>query len=162
MNSRSRLWESAVLLLVCFTLFRPDWWLDQFYPKSIEIPAQQLLSRVEEAPADRRLVMVVEGMNIEGETVRKTVSVPLGDPKEPRLRLRTVGLGVAPAGDKVTITSVAFGSYAKRLGLEAGYEVVSVLVPAPRPSQLWPMAGGILLIGAVAGSQLARSRRVKI
>src|SRR5690606_4283213 len=31
--TRSRLWESAILLLACFTLFRPDWWLDQAYPK---------------------------------------------------------------------------------------------------------------------------------
>ena len=28
--TKSRLWESAVLLLCCFTLFRPAWWLDQF------------------------------------------------------------------------------------------------------------------------------------
>jgi TRAP transporter 4TM/12TM fusion protein len=155
--ARSRLWESAVLLIACFTLFRPDWWLDRFYPKSIEIPARQLLARVEQAPPDNRLVMVVEGTNIEGETVRKTVSVPLGDPKEPRLRLRTVGLGVAAAGDKVTITNVAFGSYAKRLGLEAGYEVVAVLEPAPRPSQWWPVGGGLLLAGLIALLQWRRS-----
>jgi TRAP transporter 4TM/12TM fusion protein len=154
--TRSRLWESAVLLIVCFTLFRPDWWLDRFYPKYVEVPARELLSRVEQAPPDKRLTMVVEGTNVEGETVRKTVSVPLGDPKEPRLRLRAVGLGVAPAGDKVTITNVAFGSYAKRLGLEAGYEVLALLELAPRPSQLWPVGGGLLLAGLVALLQWRR------
>jgi len=154
--TKSRLWESAVLLLVCFSLFRPDWWLDQFYPKYRELPARELLSQVERAPADTRLTMVVEGMNIEGESVRKTVSIPMGDPKEPRLRLRTVGLGVAGAGDKVTITNVAFGSYAKRLGLEAGYEVVSVLEPAPRPSQAWPVGVGLLLAGLIALLQWRR------
>jgi hypothetical protein len=30
--TKSRLWESAVLLVCCFTLFRPAWWLDRFYP----------------------------------------------------------------------------------------------------------------------------------
>jgi TRAP transporter 4TM/12TM fusion protein len=154
--SRSRLWESAVLLLVCFTLFRPDWWLDQFYPKYTELPARELLARVAQAPEDQRLTMVVQGTNIEGEDVRKTVSIPLGDPKEPRLRLRAVGLGVAAAGDKVTITNVAFGSYAKRLGLEAGYEVVAVLEPAPRPSQLWPVSGGLLVAGLIGLLQWRR------
>ena len=154
--TRSRLWESAVLLLVCFTLFRPDWWLDQFYPKWTELPAKELLTRVEQSPPDRRLTMVVEGTNIEGETVRKTISVPLGDPKEPRLRLRTIGLGVAAAGEKVTISNVAFGSYARRLGLEAGYEVMAVLEPAPRPSQLWPIGGGLLVAGLIALLQWRR------
>jgi len=154
--TRSRLWETAILLLACFTLFRPDWWLDQFYPKYRELPARELLTQVEQAPPDKRLTMIVEGLNIEGETVRKTVSIPLGDPKEPRLRLRAVGLGVAPAGDKVTITNVAFGSYAKRLGLEAGYEVLSVLEPAPRPSQIWPVTGGFLAAGLIAFLQWRR------
>jgi TRAP transporter 4TM/12TM fusion protein len=156
--TRSRLWESAALLLVCFTLFRPDWWLDRFYPKYVELPAQQLLSRVEQAPPDKRLTMVVEGTNVEGETVRKTISVPLGNPKEPRLRLRAIGLGVTALGDKVTITNVAFGSYARRLGLEAGYEVLAVLEPSPRPSQLWPIGGALLIAGLIALLQQRRAR----
>jgi hypothetical protein len=156
--TRSRLWESAVLLVACFALFRPDWWLDQAYPKWTEIPAQELLARVDKAPSDARLTMVVEGLNIEGETVRKTVSVPLGDPKEPALRLRTIGLGVTAVGDKVTINNVAFGSYARRLGLETGYEVKSILEPAQRPSQLWPITGGLILAGLIAALQSRRRR----
>jgi hypothetical protein len=157
--TKSRLWESAVLLLACFTLFRPDWWLDQFYAKHRELPARELLAQVAQAPSDKRLTMVVEGLNIEGDMVRKTVSIPLGDPKEPRLRLRTVGLGVAPAGDKVMISNVAFGSYARRLGLEAGYEVVAVLEPAPRPSQAWPVGFGFLAAGLIAYLQLRRREK---
>jgi TRAP-type uncharacterized transport system fused permease subunit len=160
--TKSRLWESAILLVACFALFRPDWWLDQFYPKYVEVPARELLTQVEQAPSNMRLTMVVEGMNIEGEAVRKTVSIPLGDPKEPRLRLRTVGLSVAPAGDKIMISNVAFGSYAKRLGLEAGYEVVGVLEPASRPSQAWPIGFGFLLAGLVAFLQLSRRGKAAV
>src|SRR5690606_12918368 len=119
--------ESAVLLLCCFALFRPGFFLDLFYPPTVELPGSELLEKVAQAPADQRISIVVKGMNIEGEDVRKTVSLPLGDPQEPRLRLRTIGLGVAPVRDTVTITNVAFGSYARRIGLDAGYEVVAVL-----------------------------------
>jgi hypothetical protein len=54
---------------------------------------------------------------------------------------------------------VAFGSYAKRIGLEAGYEVVAVLRKADQPSTLIPI--GIALAGAVAiaAMQAARSER---
>ena len=40
--TRSRLWESAILLVACFTMFRPDWWLDQFYPPYVERPAREI------------------------------------------------------------------------------------------------------------------------
>ena len=156
---KSRIWESAVLLLCCFALFRPGWFLDWFYPPSVEIPASELLSKVQEAPPGERIVIVVEGMNLEGEHVRKTISLPLGDPQEPRLRLRAVGLGVTPLGDKVSITNVAFGSYAKRMGLDVGYDVVSVVQPTERPSRIIPAGIALLIAGGIAALQFARRRR---
>jgi hypothetical protein len=85
------------------------------------------------------LTLVVEGQNIEGEDVRKTVSLDLGDQKPtPQERLRAAGLTIAGLGEQLTISNVAFGSYAKRIGLEPGYQVVSVIQPAPgRPSTFW-------------------------
>jgi len=156
---KSRLWETAVLLLCCFALFRPGWWLDRFYPPTVELPGNELLEKVEQAPADQRITIVVEGLNLEGENVRKTVSIPLGDPQEPRLRLRAVGLGVAPLGDKVAITNVAFGSYAKRIGLDVGYEVVAVLQPAERPSRAIPAVIALLAAGGIGALQFRRRRR---
>jgi TRAP transporter 4TM/12TM fusion protein len=156
---KSRLWESAVLLLCCFALFRPGWFLDQFYPATVELPGTELLTKVEQAPSNQRITLVVEGVNLEGEMVRKTVSIPLGDPQAPRLRLRAVGLGVAPLGDKVSITNVAFGSYAKRIGLDAGYEVVAVLQPADRPSRAIPALIALVIAGGIGWLQLGRRRR---
>ena len=43
--TKSRLWESAVLLVCCFTLFRPAWWLNLFYPPTVEVPPKDLLTR---------------------------------------------------------------------------------------------------------------------
>jgi len=159
---KNRWWETVILLLCCFTLFRPAWWLDRFYPAHVELPAREFLSKVEQTPSDQRLIMVVEGLNLEGENVRKTVSIPLGDPQEPRLRLRAVGLGVTPAGEKVTITNVAFGSYAKRIGLESGYEIVSVLEPADRPSRAIPAIIALILVAGVGGLQFARKRKAAV
>jgi TRAP transporter 4TM/12TM fusion protein len=159
--TKSRLWESAVLLLCCFVLFRPGWVLDRFYPSSIEAPAAVFLQQVEQAPDDSRIVFIVQGVSIEGEDVRKTISVPLGHPQEPRLRLRAVGLGVSPLGDTVTISDVAFGSYAKRIGLEVGYEIVAVLQPADRPSRVIPAAIALLIAGGIGALQYARGRKLK-
>jgi hypothetical protein len=155
---KSRLWESAVLLLCCFALFRPGWWLDRFYPPTVEVPGKELIEKVAQAPSNQRITIVVEGLNLEGENVRKTVSLPLGDPQEPRLRLRAVGLGVAPLGDKVTITNVAFGSYAKRIGLDVGYEVVAVVQPTDRPSRAIPAIIALLIAAGIGALQYRRRR----
>lgn len=158
--TRSRLWESAVLLLVCFALFRPDWWLNQIHPATVELPASELLNQVAQAPADRRIAFVVEGTTIEGDDVRKTVSLNLGEPKPtPQERLRAAGLTVAGLGNQVTISNVAFGSYAKRIGLEPGFQIVGVLQPAPgRPSTIWVFLPAFALIGTIAWLQRRRAR----
>src|SRR5690606_18238600 len=114
--TRSRLWESAVLLVACFTLFRPDWWIDQFYPKYVERPAQEFMTRVADAPDNARMAVRVVGIDLNGDEVEKTVSLRLG-PKQPAPeRLRQMGLTVTALGETVSITNVQFGSYAKRIG----------------------------------------------
>jgi TRAP transporter 4TM/12TM fusion protein len=159
--TKSRLWESAVLLLVCFTLFRPDWWLNQVSPPYEELPASEFLSVVEEAPSKGRINFVVQGIDLMGDDVRKTVNVPLGEPAEPLQRLQSIGLTVIPAGDTLMISNVAFGSYAKRVGLEVGYDVVGVLKKAEQPSSLFPIGAALALAAGIAGLQIARKRAVR-
>ena len=154
--TRSRLWESAVLLLACFTLFRPDWWLNQISPAYVERPASEFLETVEQAPADARINFVVEGIDLMGNDVRKTVNVPLGEPGDPLQRLRAIGLTIMPAGDRLIIMNVDFGSYAKRIGLDMGYEVTGVMKRAAQPSTLWPIGIAFALIVAIAGLQFRR------
>jgi TRAP transporter 4TM/12TM fusion protein len=157
--TKSRLWESAVLLLVCFTLFRPDWWQNRFSPPYEERPAAEFLAAVEQAPAGARLNFVVAGLDLMGEDVRKTVNVPLGDPGEPLERLRAIGLTLTPAGEELLITGVAFGSYAKRIGLDVGYSVVAVLKKAEQIPSIVPIGAGLLVAAGIALLQNARRRR---
>jgi TRAP transporter 4TM/12TM fusion protein len=156
--TKSRLWESAVLLLVCFTLFRPDWWLNQISPPYEELPASEFLRAVEEAPAEGRINFVVQGFDLMGDEVRKTVNVPLGEPGEPLQRLQSIGLTVTPAGDSLMISNVDFGSYAKRIGLDVGFDIVAVLRKAEQPSSAIPVGIALAVSAGIAGLQFARKR----
>jgi hypothetical protein len=104
------------------------------------------------------MAFIVEGVSIEGDDVRKTISLPLGEPKAtPQERLREAGLTVAGAGDQLTITNVGFGSYAKRTGLEAGYKITGVLAPTPgRPSPIWIYLPALALAGLIWWLQTRR------
>ncbi|MCZ4093914.1 DUF3394 domain-containing protein [Sinorhizobium psoraleae] len=116
------------------------------------------MSAVEEVPAKGRINFVVQGIDLMGDDVRKTVNVPLGEPGEALQRLQSIGLTVTPAGDTLMISNVAFGSYAKRIGLEVGYDVVAVLQRAEQPSSLIPVSVALALTAGIAGLQLARRR----
>jgi TRAP transporter 4TM/12TM fusion protein len=155
---RSRLWESAALLLICFTLFRPGFWLDLVYEPYTAVPARQIFDVAQRLPEDGRLTFVVEGTNIEGDDVRKTISLPLGDPGSGRERIDRTGASFIAAGDRVQVGAVKFGSYAKRVNLEPGFVVTQVLLPAERPSKYWLYVPAFASLGLVMLLQWRRRR----
>ncbi|MGQ0663609.1 MAG: TRAP transporter permease [Pseudomonadota bacterium] len=156
--TRSRLWESAVLLLVCFSLFRPGFWLDQVDPPYVEAPPARIFETAQALSENGRLTFVVEGINVEGEQIRKTLSLGLGPGQGGRERLATAGASFVAEGDRVEVGPVKFGSYAKRIGLEPGFEVKALLLPADRPSPYWLHVPALAVLGLVAWLQRRRSR----
>jgi TRAP transporter 4TM/12TM fusion protein len=154
---RSRWFESLALLLVTFTLFRPAYWWDMMYPPYNEVPATELMKLVEAAPAGERKRVWVEGQNIDGKDIRKGVLLPLGDVAPARERLRKLGLTVVPLGQDIQIAQVQFGSVAEKLGLEQGFKVATIELPADRPAKEWMFLPALLLLGAVAALQRRRA-----
>lgn len=155
--TRSRLWESALLLLVCFSLFRPGFWMDMVYPPYQRLPGTQVLELAASAPKDARLRIFVEGIDIDGDEVRKGVLLPLGEPaKDGRQRLSAAGVSVVPFGDALQISGVRFGSRAEKLGIEQGFSISAVEVEAVRPEKEWVFVPALLLLAAVAALQRAR------
>src|SRR5438093_404991 len=76
--TRSRWYESVVMLLVTFTLLRPDFWMDFAFPKYDVLPPRQLTEFAASAPPNAGVRLRIEGMSLEGKEVRKTVLLPLG------------------------------------------------------------------------------------
>ena len=147
---RSKWYESAAMLLVAFTLFRPGFWWDMVYPPYTHVPASQLTQSVESAPAGASKRLWIEGINLDGKEIKKGVLLPLGEPGSARDRLKNAGLMVMPEGDRMRIMQVKFGSRAEKLGFEQGFEIVSVEVAAERPDKEWMFVlAGLLLAGVV-------------
>ncbi len=155
---KSRWWETAALLLVTFTLFRPGFWWDMVYPPYEERPATELMTLVEQAPKGERKRVWVEGLNLDGKEIRKGVLLPLGDAGPARERLRRIGLTVMALGDEVQIAAVQFGSTAEKLGLEQGFKITQIEMPAQRPVKEWMYIPALLLLAVVIVVQRARLR----
>ena len=156
--TRSRIWESLALLVICFTLFRPDFWVDRIAPPYQERPAAEFMERLAATPEGSRFVFVIEGLDLMGDEVRKTVNLRVG-PGDAQARLRDNGLTVMDFGGALSVGSVQFGSYAARMGIESGLEISAVLEKAPQPSVLWPTCAALLATAGIAFLQLRRGRR---
>ena len=158
-RTQCRWWEVMALLLATFVLFRPDWFLDKWVAPYREAPASEVFAIAKGLPDGGRLVAVIAGTNIEGDSVQKTVAVRLGAAGEGRQRLAQAGLTVVPAlGDAMQIAGVKFGSPARKSGWEQGWKIASINVPNDRPSPHWLYLPGLAMVGLIWFVQGARTR----
>ena len=153
---RSRIYESVLLLLVTFTLFRPGYWWDMVYPPYKDVPASELMKLVDEAPAGASKRVWIEGMNLDGDEIRKGVLLPLGEVGPARQRLAAIGMTVVPLGDEMQIAQVKFGSRAEKLGIEQGFKIASIEMPAERPDKEWMFIPALGLLGLIVFVQRRR------
>jgi TRAP transporter 4TM/12TM fusion protein len=160
--TRCKWWEIVLLFAACFALFRPDFFMDRVSAPYAEVPAKEIFRVAGELGENERLVLVIEGTNIEGEDVRKTVAVQLGKPGDGRKRLDEAGLTVSALGTEVRVSAVKFGSRAKKSGFEQGFKIAAVKLPSERPSEHWVYIPALALVAFVWFLQRARTTRRRL
>ena len=158
--TRSRLWESAVLLLIAFMLFRPGFFWDWIYPPLIEVDPAQIEQAAEAVPPGGSLRISAEGISIEGDEVKKTVMLPMGAPAPGTERLANAGLELRQEEGRVFIDMIGFGSAAERAGLDFDFEITSVLQQNDRPPKELMWIPALLLLGGIVWLQRRRSAEV--
>ncbi len=147
--ARSRWYESALLLLVTFTLLRPGFWLDLAVPPYRVLPPQSLIERAASAPAGTGLRVRIEGTTLEGKEVRKTVLLPLADEGTGAQRMAGAGLRVMALPTGTQVMSVALNSPADKAGFEQGFMVTGVETRTERPAKEWLFVPALLVLAAV-------------
>ncbi|MEO5695835.1 MAG: DUF3394 domain-containing protein, partial [Burkholderiaceae bacterium] len=80
------------------------------------------------------------------------------EPAPARERLAKIGLTVVPLGTEMQIAQVKFGSRAEKLGLEQGFRVASIEMPAERPDKEWMFLPSLALLAGIVFVQRLRGR----
>ena len=164
--TRNRLWESAVLLLVAFTLFRPGFWLDQIQPPHVEVESTKVYEIVRDIPQNGVMSVVITGPDFDtGETTSTTVLVPLGDLVEAERRLSDAGLTVTNEDGQMRIEEPFVGTelFSKIGDIFDFYSDSPVVIdhiqqPAERmPKELFYIPALVVLAGII----LIQARRKK-
>jgi hypothetical protein len=154
----NRVWETALLLLICLTLFRPQFWMNMLYPPFNPEPAARIASIVDATPEGGSLRLRIQTTDLGGDDVMKAVRLKLGPPAPAAERLAAAGINVSGMSAQPVITSVRPGSEAARLKVKPGDKVDGLSVAnTNRPSAFLFAIPAIALLALLA--LLQRRRR---
>ena len=163
--ARSRIYESAALLLVAFTLFVPNVWLNMVQDPFRDIAPAQFETALGEAEEGEQLRLLIRGPDFNtGETAETTLVVDaIGATAQERLA--NTGLLLLPEGDVMRLDEPMFGSETAEALIDFDFytddpvQLASVQVPQARmPEQVFYIPA-LLLLGLVI--LLQRRRQTK-
>ncbi|MEM8758827.1 MAG: DUF3394 domain-containing protein, partial [Pseudomonadota bacterium] len=155
--TRNRIWESALLLLVAFSLFRPGFWMDMIVPPFEDRPPAELAAAAADVPEGENLRLNVAGLNEFGEPITFTALVPMTGEADGAARLEAAGITLREDGDKIMIDDVAFGSVASDAGLDWDQEILDVKSPIAQPTKYLIYFPVLLILAAVVALQRMRA-----
>ena len=169
--TRNKWWETLVLLLAAFTLFRPGFFMEEISPSSRHIEPAQMVKALESVPAGENLMLKVSGLNPYGKPIEfySQLSVPAGQTGEEKVQ--ALGLTLLDTGEqiefdgkpspKILIDNVEIDSPAAKAGLNWDQTILDVAVAqASLPKELM-FIPALLLIFGVAWNQRRRERKSK-
>ena len=163
--ARSRIYESAALLLVAFTLFVPNVWLNMVQDPFRDIAPAQFETALGEAEEGEQLRLLIQGPDFNtGETAETTLVVDaIGATAQERLA--NTGLLLLPEGDVMRLDEPMFGTETAEALIDFDFytddpvRLASVQVPQARlPEQVFYIPA-LLLLGLVV--MLQRRRQTK-
>ncbi|HET7911926.1 MAG TPA: TRAP transporter fused permease subunit, partial [Pseudolabrys sp.] len=160
--TRNRWYETLLLLLICFTLFRPGYWLNNFMPPFEDKPAAEVTRVAGELKRGSTIRIRLASQSRLGEDVDKVIRLTMRTDGSGADRLKRAGLTLSTLGDKVTVQSVAFGSEAAKYGLSQGDTVLAVLVPTKRPDPFWFTIPAFILLGLIVLLQRRRKQKALV
>ncbi|MGP9500289.1 MULTISPECIES: TRAP transporter permease [unclassified Halomonas] len=159
MLTRNRWYESLLLLLVAFTLFRPGFWMDKIHDPYASVPPAQFADALERVEDGSNLRVQIAGEDAFGSPMTTYVLVPVPRGDTGQERLENLGMELYVDGDQTLVDFVAFGSQAADLGFDFDQEIIEVLAPVDRWTKEWMWLPALAIFGFVVLMQ--RRRRSK-
>ncbi|MGB2160278.1 MAG: DUF3394 domain-containing protein, partial [Candidatus Puniceispirillaceae bacterium] len=170
MLTRNRLWETLILLLVAFTMFRPDFWLDRWVPPFDMRPGAEIVDLLEAdsaatAPRDLRVRFVGPDFDDASRMVTRNTIIQVPPTDDAFAGLADAGV-VMTLSDGVAIVEEPFPGTPLFQELQ-GFDFYAddpvtldlVLVEiADRPAREWVYLPAVFLLGLVL--LLQRRRKV--
>ncbi|MBL4666864.1 MAG: TRAP transporter permease, partial [Sneathiella sp.] len=133
--AKSKIWESAILVLIAFTLFRPGFWMDMMVPPFDRSAPSNIESALGGVETGAEVRLIVLGENDIGDPITITAVLPIEKDGSGAERLQALGLEILIEGETVIIDDAAFDSIALKAGLDFDQKILTVLLPSDQPAK---------------------------
>ena len=169
--TKNKLWESFILILAAFMLFRPGFFMERISPTARYIEPAQLTQEIAQTPVGQNLMIKVSGVNPYGKTIEfySQLSVPEGENGEERIK--ALGLTLLDTGEKIEIDgqlspkilidNVEIDSPAAKAGLNWDQTILEVSLPRNSLPKELMFIPALLIIFGIAWNQRRRMNKNK-
>ncbi|MEO9653424.1 TRAP transporter permease [Marinomonas sp.] len=153
-----KLWERGLLLLIAFSIFRPDFWIDRLVEPHRYMPLAEYMATDAQVNEGAPLRIYVEEDNYAGgKDVSIRMLIARSEGLAPEI-MQEAGLNLYQQGDLIEVDSVDIGSDAYEAGFEAFQVLTGIDVPNKQPSKFWVYLPCLLLMVGLALYQRKRKR----
>lgn len=158
--TKSRKYESALLLLIAFSLFRPGFWMDRIIDPYTSIAPAQLVQSLDELniEAGTDLRIWIEGEDDVGNARSFLAIMPLPEGATAADKLQAAGVELLETDNGVVVDFVEFDSAAAQAGLAFDQIITSVDVPSNQPAKQWIYAPTFLVLFLIVMLQRRRKQ----
>ena len=168
---KNRWWETVVLLLVAFMLFRPGYFWDKIDPPFKDMPGAQIFQIADTMEPGESIRFVVEGETLEGIKRAYTFLLPLAYGDSGKERVNNTGLQLDDLFGDMEVAMVMPGisndrainkqvEAIKVAGVDSGWIITSIQTERKTLPKQIVFIPALLLIGIVGTMQLRRRKVV--
>ncbi len=157
--AKSRIYESALLLLIAFTLFRPGFWMDMISPPFDEVAPTKLVEVADGLAPGTEIRLRVQGFDDVGDPRTFVAVLTLGEGETGEDRLLEAGIETIETDGQIVIDGVEFDSPAQAAGLDFDQVIETVLAPADQVPKQLMFIPALLALGLIVVMQRGRRRR---
>jgi hypothetical protein len=152
----NRWWETLTLLLIAFSLFRPDIYRDWFYPPFALQAASEVRRIVGELPEGSNMRLRIE-VDDKGKVEQRTFILPVTK-GSPQTRMERAGLTVQMQGDRLEIVDIGIDSPAEKIRLDVANKnrILGIETRIPQPDKEWYVLPAFVLLALVVAAQRRR------
>ncbi|MCZ6861722.1 MAG: TRAP transporter permease [Alphaproteobacteria bacterium] len=156
--TRSKAYETAVLLLVALTFFRPGLWMDILVNPWDKVAPDKLMQTVAKAEVGTKIRFFVGTETDAGKPFDKYVEFKVQAGKDAAARLKKYGVTIIKEDGQWIVDRVEEGSAAKKIDQQPSDEIKAVFKPADQPPKQLFYIPAILLLLLVVMMQRRRMR----
>lgn len=154
MLTHNKRYETALMLLISFSLFYPQFWVNLITPAYEKVEPARFSGVLADLREGEMMKAEINGFDDIGDPHSFFIFVKPQEGKTPEEKMRRYGVTLRVEGKRVFVAGTSFFSPAAKAGLSFDAEIIRLYAPQPQMHKIW-----VYLVTFAAFFLLARSQR---